>query len=79
MADQPDMKPSRRDFLTQCGVAATGAAWLNRGAGAAVPGPFSQYTEQALAILGQMTLEEKIGQMTQPDKLFLQSPDDVAN
>ena len=25
-----------------------------------------------------MTLDEKIGQMTQPDKLFIQNPDDVA-
>ena len=32
-----------------------------------------------MAILKQMTLDEKIGQMTQPDKLFIQNPDDVAN
>ena len=45
-----------------------------RGAG---KGHFSQYDTQARQILAQMTLAEKIGQMTQPDKNYLQDPDDI--
>lgn len=45
---------------------------------AAAPGPFSRYDKQARAVLARMTIEEKIGQMTQPDKNFLKSPDEIA-
>ena len=34
--------------------------------------------ERVEDLLGRMTLEEKVGQMTQPDHSFLKSPDDVA-
>ena len=53
---------------------------MTRSARAAVgAGIFSRYDAQALALLQQMTLEEKIGQMTQPDRMYVQNPDDVAN
>jgi beta-glucosidase len=69
------MKTSRRSFIqASCSAAFAGPALLARAAGI-----FSRHDAQALAILKQMTLDEKIGQMTQPDKLFIQNPDDVAN
>jgi beta-glucosidase len=39
--------------------------------------PGSKADEQALAVLARMSLDEKIGQMTQPDQLALPSLDDV--
>lgn len=39
---------------------------------------FSSYDDQAQELLAQMTLEEKIGQMTQADLDFLNDPSDVA-
>ena len=30
------------------------------------------------ALIAQMTLDEKVGQMTQPDQMFLAAPSDVA-
>ena len=73
------MKTSRRSFL-QASAAVAGSAVLADRAQAAPAGSgiFSRYDEQATAILRQMMLDEKIGQMTQPDKLFIQNPDDVA-
>jgi beta-glucosidase len=67
------MKTSRRDFLSAGTAALVGSAAL-----AAAPGPFSRYDKQARAVLARMTIEEKIGQMTQPDKNFLKSPDEIA-
>jgi len=67
---------SRRTFIKSSGAALAGTALFSRQAKA---GTFSRYDDQALAILKQMTLDEKIGQMTQPDKLYIQNADDVAN
>ncbi|WP_243663754.1 glycoside hydrolase family 3 protein [Rhodothermus marinus] len=39
--------------------------------------PLSSYDEQARALLAQMTLEEKIGQMIQAEQAFLQDPYDI--
>jgi beta-glucosidase len=39
--------------------------------------PFSAYDPEAKKILAQMSLDEKIGQMTQPDQQFLKSIDDI--
>lgn len=41
------------------------------------PKPLSSYDPQARKLLAQMTLDEKIGQMTQPDQQFLNSIDDI--
>ena len=75
------MQTSRRSFIHSSGVALAASALLTRSARAAGPGSgiFSSHDEQALALLKQLTLDEKIAQMTQPDKLYIQNPDDVAN
>ena len=59
------MPTSRRHFL-----AGPVTAWLASRANAAPDRPqfFSQYDSQVHKLLPQMTLDEKIGQMTQPDQ-----------
>ena len=42
------------------------------------PRKFSSFDPQANALLAKMTLDEKVGQMTQPDQLFLKSDEDIA-
>ena len=44
------------------------------------PGPkkFSSFDPQANALLAKMTLDEKVGQMTQPDRRYLESDADIA-
>jgi beta-glucosidase len=44
---------------------------------ASKPKPLSAYDPEAKALLAQMTLDEKIGQMTQPDQAFLRDPADI--
>ena len=41
------------------------------------PVPLSHYDAPARELLKKMTLDEKIGQMTQPDQMFLKSIDDI--
>jgi beta-glucosidase len=41
------------------------------------PIPLSNFDAKAKALLSQMTLDEKIGQMTQPDQMFLKDPSDI--
>jgi beta-glucosidase len=53
------------------------AGILTRNVGAAVSGGLSRYDAEARVLLAQMTLEEKIGQMTQPDKNYLEHPGDI--
>ena len=47
--------------------------------GAAVSNPrkLSSFDPQVNALLAKMTLDEKIGQMTQPDQMFLQADSDI--
>ena len=71
------MNMSRRGFIASASAAAI--TLTSPRMRAAAPGPFSKYDSQARQILARMTLEEKIGQMTQPDKNFLKSPEDIAN
>src|SRR5580658_220830 len=61
------------------------AALLCFGAGACLTGgssseprKFSTFGPQVNALLAKMTLDEKVGQMTQPDQLFLKSDEDIA-
>jgi beta-glucosidase len=85
-------KISRRDFLGA--TAAAGAATLVApsiagalGAEAAAaqrrraasPRPLASYDSQAREVLGRMTLEEKVGQMTQPEQDALKELDDIRN
>jgi beta-glucosidase len=44
---------------------------------AAGPKPFSSFDPQVKPLLAQMTLDEKIGQMTQPDQEFMKDASDV--
>src|SRR6266852_4639141 len=55
------------------------ASWLsNQSADASSgPKPLISFDAQAKQLLSQMTLDEKIGQMTQADQLFLKSLDDI--
>jgi len=47
------------------------------GAAASRPNRFSSFDPQANALLAKMTLDEKVGQMTQPDQLFLKADSDI--
>jgi beta-glucosidase len=73
------MTSSRRRFLVACSSGILSAATFRKNAGAAPPAGFARYDGQARALLAQMTLEEKIGQMTQPDKNYIEHPEDVDN
>jgi beta-glucosidase len=86
-------KFDRRDFIKS--AAAAGAAalvvpeWVEaaqrrgrRGGGRGArggPRPLKSYDAQARELLSQMTLEEKIGQMTQAEQDALKEPADVQN
>ncbi len=54
------------------------AAFIPAMAHAAPPRPLSSFDAQAKALLGSMTLDEKIGQMTQAEQHQLADPNDVA-
>jgi beta-glucosidase len=45
---------------------------------ASSPKKLSSFDRQVNALLGKMTLDEKVGQMTQPDQTFLKSDADIA-
>ena len=47
------------------------------GSAASKPRKLSSFDPQVNALLARMTLDEKIGQMTQPDQTFLKSDDDI--
>src|SRR6267378_1911641 len=66
------MGVSRREFVA---TSVAGAALY----GAAPPngGRFSQYNPQVRKLLSTLTLDQKIGQMTQPDQMFLHSEEDI--
>src|SRR5258708_22698107 len=66
------MDLSRREF-----VAASLAAVSANGA-PAPSGRFSRFDPEVRKLLASLTLDQKIGQMTQPDQMFLQSEDDIA-
>ena len=66
------MHTSRRQFLsTSLGSVACLAA------ASAKPRKLSDYDSQVRPLLSSMSLEQKVGQMSQPDQLFLQSLDDI--
>jgi beta-glucosidase len=66
------MDLSRREF-----VAATVAAVSAYGAAAPPAGRFSRFDPQVRKLLATLSLDQKIGQMTQPDQMFLHSEDDI--
>ncbi len=67
------MSKNRRQFLTES-LALLAAGRLS---GQARPASLRAFDRPARALLAQMTLDEKIGQMTQPDQMFLKSIDDI--
>ena len=82
------MSTSRRQFLAGS-LAAAGASLLPRPANAASPHalaadspagkmkPLSSFDPEAKRLLAQLTLEEKVGQMTQPDQMYVKDLKDV--
>jgi beta-glucosidase len=63
---------TRRDFLR-----AAGAAVLIPHAAPARPRPFSDFDAPARQMLSTLSVDEKVGQMTQPDQTYLKSIDDI--
>jgi beta-glucosidase len=68
------MTTSRRHFL-----AGSVAAYLGSHATATASKPafYSKFDPQVKPLLSKMSLDEKIGQMTQPDQMYLKSIDDI--
>src|ERR1700682_6062092 len=66
------MDLSRREF-----VAASLAAVSAYGAASPQGGRFSRFDPQVRKLPATLTVDQKIGQMTQPDQMFLQSEDDI--
>ena len=68
-----EMNHTRRKFV----MGSVAGMTLMRGRGEAAPARLSAHDAQVKKILAQMTLDEKIGQMTQPDQMYLKSLDDI--
>ncbi len=64
------MRPSRREFLAASLAAASASAQSGQKR-------FSKFDAPAKKLLASLTLEQKIGQMTQADQMFLKSIDDI--
>ncbi|MGE5611864.1 MAG: glycoside hydrolase family 3 protein [Bacillota bacterium] len=62
-----------------CLAATLGVLTASREATAAEPKPLSSYDPQVKELLSKMTLDEKIGQMTQPDQESMKDLSDVEN
>ncbi|HET7841481.1 MAG TPA: glycoside hydrolase family 3 protein, partial [Terriglobia bacterium] len=81
------MSTSRRQFLagTLAAAGATlvarpkivGAKGASAAADAASPKPLSSWDGEAKKLLAQLSIEEKVGQMTQPDQMYLKDLDDL--
>ncbi len=67
------MKHTRRQFV----MGSVAGMALMRGRGEAAPARLSSHDAQVKKLLARMTLDEKIGQMTQPDQMYLKSLDDI--
>ncbi len=75
-----DSTKTRRDFLAQSLAALTVAGASLQEATAAVPEAqrkLTDFDKQVKPLLAQMSLEQKVGQMSQPDQMFLQNIDDI--
>ena len=72
---------TKREFLARIRDWSFGAALIGRTARSAdkPAKPFSSYDPLVRKLLAQMTLDEKIGQMVQPDHASLTDPADVEN
>lgn len=72
------MSNSRRSFLKSCGIAAAALPFADLVQGAP-SGIFSRYDEPARRLMARLTLDQKIGQMTQPDYSYLKSEGDIGS
>ena len=75
-----DSSTTRRDFLAQSLAALTVVGGSPAEASAAVPEgqqKLAEFDKQVKPLLAQLTLDEKVGQMSQPDQMFLKSIDDI--
>jgi len=75
-----DSSKTRRDFLAQSLAALAVAGASLKEATAAVPEAqrkLSDFDKQVKPLVAQLSLEEKVGQMSQPDQMFLNSIDDI--
>lgn len=72
------MPASRREFLAKS-LRMLGASLYARGAFAAAPAEarLSSRDPEVGALLARLTIEEKIGQMTQPDQMFVKDLNDL--
>ncbi len=73
------MKPSHplRFRAALCVVAVCAYLASRPAVSAPAAKPLSSFDPQAKALVAQMTLDEKIGQMTQPDQEFIKDPSDI--
>jgi beta-glucosidase len=75
-----DSSKTRRDFLAQSLAAFAVAGVSLEDASAAAPEAqrkLADFDKQVKPVLAKMSLEEKVGQMSQPDQMFLKSLDDI--
>jgi beta-glucosidase len=75
-----DSSKTRRDFIAQSLAALTLAGASIKEATAIVPEAqkkLTSFDKRVAPLLAQMSLEEKVGQMSQPDQSFLKSIDDI--
>jgi beta-glucosidase len=72
------MSKNRRQFLTES-LGLLAAAGTSAAQPKPQPRPLRSFESPARALLAQMSLEEKVGQMTQPDQMFLKTIDDIEN
>ncbi len=64
-------------FFTVLFLLCIGIHLLSTSGDSASPKPLSSYDGQVREVLSKMTLDEKVGQMTQPDQLFLKDISDI--
>jgi beta-glucosidase len=73
------MSASRRQFLHVCGAASLASSFARMLPAASPPPRLSRFDPQVRRVLASMTLDEKLGQMAQPDQQFLTTPADIVN
>ena len=66
-------------LLTPCLAAVVAAPAFLAAPPADAPRKFSSFDAQVKPLLARMTLDEKIGQMTQPDQSFIRDLSDIEN
>ena len=73
------MNPSRRDLLAGALAGLAASAWQCDAAPASKPRKLTTFDPQVRQLLATFSLEQKVGQMTQPDQMYLKTIDDIEN